>query len=130
MNRLYYYAASFWLLAFGFSSCIHTSEIMHEKRLLLSYDKIQDCEVLHFDLHHGGIDSISKCMIGITFYQARGGRNYLFGKMIADHSPRTQNIVKVFRNNVQIASLSYVDILALPSVMQDSSEVFQFLLPN
>jgi FKBP-type peptidyl-prolyl cis-trans isomerase 2 len=112
------------------TACAGTTVHMEETKVMLSYDRNPDCQALKFDLQHGTIDSTAPCEVAITFNHAIGGKTFLFGVEINDHTAQTKQTVKVLRGTQLMVSLSYNDIIAMPSVKRDGVDVFQFDVPN
>lgn len=100
---------------------------MMEEIVFIQYNnENRYCNTTDFKLHHGKIEMMDTCLYKVTFYTARGGETVLFGKVISDHKPQTQNIVSIYNDSVLIDQLSYYDILKLESINKDSLKIFLY----
>ena len=108
-------------------SCINVENYMKEEIVFIQYNiENHNCDTSDFKLYHGKIEMIDQCLYKVIFYSARGGETILFGKVIKDQKPQTQNIISIYNDSVLIDQLSYFDILKLKSMNLDSLKVFLY----
>lgn len=100
---------------------------MNEEIVFVQYNnENRNCDTTDFKLHHGKIEMVDTCLYKVTFYKAFGGETVLFGKVISDHKPQTQNFISIYNGSVLIDQLSYVDILKLKYFNDDSLKVYLY----
>lgn len=99
---------------------------MKEEVVFIRYNENSVCDTSDFKVHHGQIEMIDTCLYKVTFNYARGGETVLFGKVISDHKPQTQNFISIFKDSILIDQLSYYDILRLKYINEDSLKIFLY----
>jgi hypothetical protein len=111
----------------GSYSCIMTEGHMKEERIYLELYNASDCNQVQIEIEHGNIERIKPCLFRIIFYEARGGQTLLFGRVINDKMPQTQNIVSIYRGVELVTNLSYDDLItSIKALNSDSTAMFIF----
>lgn len=105
------------------SSCIYTEALMKPTSLMVRIDNWNndDCNQLSINVGNGIFQRIVECYFKIDFYWARGGKTFLFGKIIRNKSPVSTNMVAVLMNDQEKYVTNYKELIALPTEVKGDS---------
>lgn len=109
-----------------FCSCVMTEETMHAEKINVKFQN-DDFEKIDVHIEHGEVKDVNDCIKQITFYEARGGKTFLFGFFeINNKSPADMNLVTLTFSDGKQYATSCNKLKEYPFEMVNGSKVYLF----